>query len=318
MEIQGKTLPALLIYNAGMSVNNTVAVFDAVLGKKNEFLRTPKYGVLKKKDDWKENAYNLSFSQITLLELFFGVYGILGAFIAIFSNNPVFVPIIALQTIGFFYIAYLSLSHTRFERNKSSAICKMTKKEKMANTVYKLSVVGIFAIIVFGVAMAMYGYNNDIYPLDRIRGNLNGIIGSSDPVVITSHLAAIQVDMDIVLEKLPETTNAKGEVSKNPVWIFPTETTNFIRIQQDVNTLSASVAKISTVPKDSSAYHTGMMDISNRAFLIQTNIMDATPYMYVSIGNIIFSVVWIAVIIGIFAALKKKRDQFKEADESGV
>lgn len=315
---KAKILPALLVYNAGMSVNNTVAVFDAVLGKKNEFLRTPKYGVLKKKDDWKDNAYNLPFSQVTLLELFFGIYGILGIFVAIFSNNPVFVPIIALQAIGFFYIAYLSLSHTRFKRNKSSVSRQVTKKEKMANTVYKLSMVGIFAIIVFGVGMALYGYNTDIYPLDRIRGNLDGIIGSSDPVLLSAHLAAIQTDMDYILEKLPETTNARGEPSKNPVWIFPIETTNFIRIQQDVSTLAASVEKISTVPKDSSAYHTGMMDISSRALLIKTNVMDATPYMYVSIGNILFSVVWIAAIIGIFAALKKKREQFKENDESGV
>lgn len=315
---KAKILPALLVYNAGMSVNNTVAVFDAVLGKKNEFLRTPKYGVLKKRDDWKDNAYNLPFSQVTLLELFFGVYGILGIFIAIFSNSPVFVPIIALQAIGFFYIAYLSLSHTRFKRNKSSAPSQITKKEKMANTVYKLSMLGIFAIIVFGVGMALYGYNADIYPLDRIRGNLDGIIGSSDPVIIAAHLAAIQTDMDYILEKLPETTNARGEPSKNPVWIFPIETTNFVRIQQDVNTLAASVEKISAVPKDSSAYHTGMMDISDRSLLIKTNIMDATPYMYVSIGNILFSVVWIAAIIAIFAALKKKREQFKETDESGV
>ena len=112
------------------------------------------------------------------------------------------------------------------------------------------------------------------------------------------------------------TLNFEGmySVNKNPVWIFPIETTNFIRIQQDVNTLRASVEKISTVPKDSSAYHTGMMDISDRSLLIKTNIMDATPYMYVSIGNILFSVVWIAAIIGIFAALKKKREQFKETE----
>ncbi|MGH1522021.1 MAG: cellulose synthase family protein, partial [Nitrosopumilus sp.] len=62
-----KILPALLIYNAGMSVNNTVAVFDAVLGKKNEFLRTPKYGIVTKDDDWRNKAYNLPFTQTTLL-----------------------------------------------------------------------------------------------------------------------------------------------------------------------------------------------------------------------------------------------------------
>ena len=96
---KAKLLPALLIYNAGMSVNNTVAVFDAILGKKNEFHRTPKYGIVTKKDNWKDKAYNLPFTQTTLLEIFFGVYGIMGIFISIFSNNPVFVPIIAATQI---------------------------------------------------------------------------------------------------------------------------------------------------------------------------------------------------------------------------
>lgn len=307
---KAKILPALLVYNAGMSVNNSVAVFDAVLGKKNEFLRTPKYGIITKEDDWKNKAYNLPFTQTTLLEIFFGVYGILGIFISIFSNNPIFVPIIGLQTVGFFYIAYMSLSHTRFKRNKSSKIRTLSKSEKMANTIYKLSMIGIVAIIVFGAVMAFYEYDSKIYPLDRMRGNLDGIIGSSDPVAIKSHLTAIKQDLGIVLENLSE--------NKNPVWIFPTESTNFLRIESDVNTLVASIEKISAVPKDSSTYHTGMMDISDRALLIKTNLMDATPYMYVSISNVVFSTIWIAAIIGIFAALKRKKEQFKEIDDSGI
>jgi cellulose synthase/poly-beta-1,6-N-acetylglucosamine synthase-like glycosyltransferase len=308
---KAKILPALLVYNAGMSVNNSVAVFDAVLGKKNEFLRTPKYGIITKEDDWRNKAYNLPFTKMTLLEIFFGVYGIIGIFISIFSNNPIFIPIIGLQTVGFFYIAYMSLSHTRFKRNKSSKTRILSKSEKMANTVYRLSMVGIIAIIVFGAVMAFNGYNSDIYPLDRMRGHLDGIIGSSDPTIIQSHLVAIKEDLAIVLDNLPDN-------NKNPVWIFPTESTNFLRIETDVNTLVASIEKISSIPKDSSAYHTGMMDISDRALLIKTNLMDATPYMYVSISNVVFSTIWIVAIIGIFAALKRKKEQFKEIDDSGI
>ena len=314
-----KIMPALLVYNAGMAVNNTVAVFDAILGKKNEFLRTPKYGIITKDDDWRNKAYNLPFTQTTLLEIFFGVYGIMGIFISIFSNNPIFVPIIALQTIGFFYIAYMSLSHTKFKRNKSSVKCKLTKKEKMANSVYKISMVGILVIIIFGGFMAINGYNTDIYPLDRMRGHLNGIVGSSDLDAIRAHLMAIQIDLDIILEKLPETTNTHGEIiSKNPVWMFATESTNFLRIQSDVNTMLTSIENISTVSSDSSAYHTGMMDLNDRALMLRLNIMDATPYMYVSIANVLSSTIWIAVIIGIFAALKRKRTQLKESDEIGI
>ena len=316
---KAKLLPALLVYNAGMSVNNTVAVFDALFGRKNEFLRTPKYGIVNKEDDWKGKAYNLPFTQTTLLEIFFGVYGTLAIFISIFSNNPVFVPIIAIQTIGFFYIAYMGLSHTQFKRNKSSKQRKMTKKEKMANTVYKLSMVGVLALIVFGGVMAINGYNSDIYPLDRVRGHFDGVIGSSDPDAIRTHLIAIQLDLKPLIEKLPETIDADNNIiSKNPVWVFPTESTNFIRIHNDVTSMLQSVENISMIPQDNSAYHTGMLDINDRATLLRLNIMDATPYMYVSIANVFSSVVWIAVIIGIFAALKRKRTQLKESDAIGV
>ena len=317
---KAKILPTLIVYNAGMSVNNTVAVFDAVFGKKNEFLRTPKYGIINKQDDWRDKAYNLPFTKTTLLEIFFGVYGIMGILISIFSNNPIFAPIIAIQTIGFFFIAFLSISHTRFKRNKSKQLRALTKEEKMANKFYKVSMIGMAAIIIFGGFMAIYGYNVDIYPLDRMRGHFDGIVGSSDPVVIQAHLVEIKQDLTAVMVNIGETTNDEGEViGKNPVWIFPTESTNLLRIENDVDSMITSIEKISTVPKDSSAYHTGMLDMNDRATLLKENIMDATPYMYVSISNIVFSTMWIAVIIGIFAVLKRKKDQLATIDEaSGV
>ncbi|RNJ80180.1 MAG: glycosyltransferase [Nitrosopumilus sp. B06] len=314
---KAKILPALLVYNAGMSVNNTVAVFDAVLGKKSEFLRTPKYGIITKNDDWRDKAYNLPFTQTTLLEIFFGVYGVMAVFAAIFSSNPVFVPIIALQTVGFFYIASMSLSHTRFKRDKSSPV-HADKREKMARITYKLALAGITGIILFGGYMAISGYNSDIYPLDRMRGHMDGIIGSSDPEMIRSHLVAVQTDMDLILAKLPEGVSDTGEPSKNPVWLFPTDSTNFVRMKNDIDHMIVAIEKIAAIPRDNSAYNTGMLVAGERALGLRLNIVDATPYMYVSIANIIFSTMWIAAILGIFAALKHKKDQLGEADESGI
>ena len=302
-----KILPALLVFNAGMAVNNSVAVFDAIFGKKNEFLRTPKYGIINKEDDWRDKAYNLPFTKTTLLEIFFGIYGLMGILISIFSNNPIFAPIIGLQTVGFFYIAYMSLSHTRFKRNKSSVIPLLTKGEKMAKRIYQFAMIGIAAIVIFGVFMAINGYNDDIYPLDRIRGNLDGIMGSSDPTAIKIHLTAIKQDLTIILDKLPE--------SKNPVWIFPTESTNFNRIERDVNTMIVSIETISRVSDDGAAFQTGMTNIQERSIALSKNIMDATPYMYVSVSNILFSTIWIAAILGIFTALKRKKDQLTAFDQ---
>jgi len=295
-----KALPYLLVYSIGMSVNNTVAVFDGIFGKKNEFLRTPKYGIVTNDDDWRDKAYNLPFSKTTLLEMFFAVYGILGIFIAIFSNNPIFVPIIALQAVGFFYISWLSFSHTRYKRPQSTKH-KITKEEKMANNFYKLALVGIFAIIAIGGYASYAGYASDIYPLDQSVGFLDRIVATSNPQTIINDINSIKAN-------LPATGN--------PVWIFPTDSTNFLRIQSDLDTMLISAEKITAVPTDSAAYHTGMLDINSRAVLIQENIADAIPYMYVSFSNIIFSCIWIAAILGVFAVLNKKKQKMNEYDVS--
>jgi len=303
---KAKILPSLLVYNAGLSVNNTIAVFDAILGKKNEFLRTPKYGIVKKDDDWRDKAYNLPFTKTTLLEIFFGIYGILGILIAIFSNNPIFAPIIGIQTVGFFYVSYLSLEHSRFKKNKSSSNAPKTKGEIMASMVYKLALGGIIALISFGAVMSFIGYSDTVYPLDRMRGHLEGISATSDPAKIQWHITSINENIDLIWDTLPET--------KNPVWIFPTESTNFNRIKDDMASMDRQLKILASVPDDSTTYNTGMLDIKINAVLIRDNIVDATPYMYASISNILYSTIWIAVVIGIFAVLKRKKEQLADVD----
>ncbi len=192
-------------------------------------------------------------------------------------------------------------------------------KTTMSNNIYKLAMVGILAIIVFGGYMAISGYNTDIYPLDRIRGNLDGIISSSDPNVIRDHLVAIQTDLDVVMVNIPDTVDANGKlIAKNPVWIFSTESTNFLRIQNNIDTMITSVNEIASISKDNSAYHTAMLDINDRSISLKIHIMDATPYMYVSPANMMMSVVWVAVVIGIITLLKRKKEQLQKIDEIGI
>ena len=93
------------------------------------------------------------------------------------------------------------------------------------------------------------------------------------------------------MEKLPE--------NKNPVWVFPTETTNFLRIENDVNRMITMTEKISTAPKDSSAYHTGLLDIDQRSLYIQENIVDAKGFLYASATNVFFTLVWLFGVTGL-------------------
>lgn len=296
---KAKTLPYLLVYSIGMSVNNTVAVFDAVLGKKNEFLRTPKYGIINSTDDWRDKAYNLPFSRTTLLELFFAVYGVFGVFVAIFTNNPVFAPIMGLHAVGFFYIAYTSLSHSRFKRSKSEINHIQTKEEKMAKVFYKLALGGILGLIVFAGFMAWTGYENDVYPIDLARGHL-------DRVMITSDPNSMATDLEEIKELLPK--------EGNPVWVFGTPSTDFALIQQDLDSMIIRTEEIAAVPTDSSSFHTGMDAVSDRAFALQQNLEDVTPYMYVNFINVVLSAVWIAAILAIFALLNRRKRQLQTTD----
>ena len=298
---KAKALPYLLIYSIGMSVNNTIAVFDAVIGKKNEFLRTPKYGIIKKTDDWRDKAYNLPFTKTTLLEIFFGIYGIMGIFIAIFSNNPIFVPIIALHVIGFFYISFQSISHSRFKRDKLRINHVQTKEEKMANIFYKVAMGGILGLIIFAAYMAYTGYENDVYPIDLSRGLLDRIMVSSNPETIVADLKAIQV-------YLPE--------EGNPVWIFRTDSSDWGRIQADLDNMIVNVVLLASLPRDSSVFNTGMIDVSDRALVLQESLEDLTPYVYVDFMNIVLTTVWIAGILVIFAVLNKKKKQLQTSDMS--
>ena len=59
-----------------------------------------------------------------------------------------------------------------------------------------------------------------------------------------------------------------------------------------------------------------MSNIHERGAVIQENLADAIPYMYVSFSNIIFTSIWIAAILAIFAVLNKKKQELKEYDVS--
>ena len=149
--------------------------------------------------------------------------------------------------------------------------------------------------------MGFVGYQTDVYPMDLSIGLFDRIMASSEPKTIIADINAIK-------EYLP--------TEGNPVWIFPTDTTNFTRIQVDLNVMLASAEKISAVPRDSSAFHTGMMDLSLRAEILQKQMMDMVPYMYASVTNILFSCLWIAAIIGVFAILKRKKQHLESFDKS--
>jgi hypothetical protein len=69
------------------------------------------------------------------------------------------------------------------------------------------------------------------------------------------------------------------------------------------------------LPRDSVEFNTGLSDLRGQMTLLEEAIEDTQPYVYVSFQNIIFSVIWIAVIMLIFSLLKRGSQRMKEYEK---
>jgi cellulose synthase/poly-beta-1,6-N-acetylglucosamine synthase-like glycosyltransferase len=109
-------LPFLMALGIGLTVTNTKAVVEALLGMKSPFVRTPKYRVAKKGEKSQAAKYRKRLVLAPWIELFLGTY-FLGAIFYTFSNHNYFTaPFLILFVIGYWYTGLMSLLQGRFER----------------------------------------------------------------------------------------------------------------------------------------------------------------------------------------------------------
>jgi cellulose synthase/poly-beta-1,6-N-acetylglucosamine synthase-like glycosyltransferase len=104
-----KYLPFLMSIGIGLCINNTRAVFEALLNKHTEFTRTPKYRIEGETDEWVGKKYRQSVAVQPLIELALGLYFTATVFYALANQIYGTVPFLVLFQIGFLYTGLLSL-----------------------------------------------------------------------------------------------------------------------------------------------------------------------------------------------------------------
>jgi len=109
-------LPVLMSVGIGLSVSNSKAVLEALLGIKSSFKRTPKYRIESKKDRWATKKYLRGTGLMPLLELILGVYFGFVVLYAIMNQNYPTVPFLMLFVVGFTYMGLMSLLHLTLHR----------------------------------------------------------------------------------------------------------------------------------------------------------------------------------------------------------
>jgi len=107
-------LPFLMALGIGLTVTNTKAVIEALIGKQSAFARTPKYRVESRQDKVRVTKYRKRLGLVPWIELLIGAYFAMTVYYAVQNENFITVPFLVLFVVGYWYTAFMSLLQGRF------------------------------------------------------------------------------------------------------------------------------------------------------------------------------------------------------------
>ena len=112
-----KYMPFLMSIGIGLTINNTKAVFEALLNRQSEFARTPKYRIEGSSDEWLAKKYHQTLTAQPIIELALGVYFTVTVFYALANGIYGTLPFLVLFQVGFLYTGLLSVVQQFAENN---------------------------------------------------------------------------------------------------------------------------------------------------------------------------------------------------------
>ena len=104
-----RNIPALIAVGLGLSMYNSFEILEALVRRKIEFSRTPKYGAVAATNPRVRSPYRRKRFTQPLIELILGFCFACGAAYAFSLHVFSVVPIMPLFNWGFFYLGWLSL-----------------------------------------------------------------------------------------------------------------------------------------------------------------------------------------------------------------
>ncbi|MGB0137711.1 MAG: cellulose synthase family protein [Flavobacteriales bacterium] len=106
--------PMFLAVSMGLSLHNSIAVFEGYIGRKTPFVRTPKFAIEQAKGTWSDKKYRaLKANPLTLIEGLLALYFLAGICFAVYAQEYGLLPFHLMLSIGFGFVFYYSIKHTR-------------------------------------------------------------------------------------------------------------------------------------------------------------------------------------------------------------
>jgi cellulose synthase/poly-beta-1,6-N-acetylglucosamine synthase-like glycosyltransferase len=120
-------LPLVMSMGIGLCVNQSRAVFEALLGRETEFVRTPKHGIgASDTSTWWSKKYRAAKSVTPFIELAMAAYFVVAIGVAFDHGHYLSLPFLGLFLSGFGYVGWVSLWQGGFGVSVRHAFARLT------------------------------------------------------------------------------------------------------------------------------------------------------------------------------------------------
>jgi hypothetical protein len=107
-----RDMPALMALGVGMCLNNSRAIWEALLDIRTDFRRTAKFNILSRGETWKEKRYRSAGRPAGWTEAFAAGYLGFTFLWGLSSSNWWCLPFVGVFLMGYLYVGFLTMAHS--------------------------------------------------------------------------------------------------------------------------------------------------------------------------------------------------------------
>ena len=105
-------LPSILVLGVGVALSTSIAVLGAFVGGRQQFVRTPKFGIEARADTWRNKAYGERAALAGLVEMALGGYCAVLAWMFWRDGAYGIAPFLTIYTAGFLCVGWLTVAQS--------------------------------------------------------------------------------------------------------------------------------------------------------------------------------------------------------------
>jgi cellulose synthase/poly-beta-1,6-N-acetylglucosamine synthase-like glycosyltransferase len=118
-----RLLPILILIGFGLSLNNSIAVFEGLFSKsRGTFERTPKFNLTNASKEWTGNTYAMPLSPMVYGEIFLAFYALLVIIILTPIVGWEIAPWMLVYTAGYLYMAGMNIAQNLAFNNQEATV----------------------------------------------------------------------------------------------------------------------------------------------------------------------------------------------------